>query len=1128
MLSQSWLRLGVSLLIGAAAVCALVAWGQSAAANESAVPVPRSIPSAIESPSPLPARVEVDAPWEVLAAHRTTTPTLNLGLHNALVSGFTPRPEPIELVLLRDDLIVASAMANPVPDGSGGYLYAAKLYRHYGFTGIGGGGGGYCCLVQSGDRLQAAQAGAVVSLTVPLLTALADQSIATVYGQAPPTATVDGYLYHFADPTISFQETVTASPTGSYTLEFGFQTTMTARDYGFVFYADAASNQVYRRFNAPYLQVGLGSRYVDGLVAPCTPITLSLYDDKGLLQTQPYYSGDSDGDFHLDLGHAGPTPDVGQRVVVTAAGQVISLTIPLLMALPDPVADQVTGQAPPGTPVQVDLYEGPERMGYHEGPPGGQPDARVIVTAATVGGIYTATFNDIMAGDYGAVYVTNLAGHRTYRRFGVPFLRACLGDYYLDGQVNESGPFTVTVIGQSGLVRDIHTVYAYEGGRFYDDGEWWRSELRLSAGDRVSVVTRAGAVLAMTMPTLTAQADQRSETVYGQAPPLSPLRVGYSPVDDPHYPPSPTPYPPPTPYPLLSPPEEAGLPSVDSPDLKAGGGRPYSDYDHEYVLTLTSTASGVYTADMSVLVTMTAGDQGAVFYVNPVGYEVVREYVVPPMPYVRAQVGGGQVSGVTGATGEVRVTLRDAAGHVKATATDYIYPWDSFSFLVHFYSAVIEAGDTIEVATDEKIIAVKVPPLSTVADWETDTISGLAPLYASLYVTCYGDGCGWQTWTITATSAGTYSLGLGGQVDIARGDRLEVTYTDPAGNQLWAMQRIAQLRAALYGHQVYIGGPAYGPFTFTLRAPDGMPLYTTTGTLGYNGETSIYLADPISWTPIRLEPSQTITANVTGDQLELSLPLLIAQADVTADVVSGLAPPGAVLQISVGWQTSYVTATSAGTYSLDLSDVLDIAPGALGDVIYRDEEGNRVSVEFGGPYLDVTLGASYVSGIAPSGAPVTVTLYDSSGVFKGSGRDDWFYGYAARFSVWLDDGHGNPTPVEGGDWLVVRSPGGEMSFAVPLLSATFDRETQVLSGLAPANVWLEVYLAGAHRRIQAGAGGTYAMDWADLAPQPGNSGTVHHVDERGNQTTVPFEIPYNQIYLPVILRERGAMVILTR
>jgi len=1067
MLSHSWLRLGLSFLIGVGAVCTLIAWGKSAAAHD-------SLPPGILTPPLAPVLPAVDAPWDLLVSTQATTLTLNLGLHNALVSGATPRPDLVELTLFRDGEIVATATAYPFPDGSGGYLYAATLYNYYGYTPAGGGGGGYFCLVQAGDHLQAEQTATVVSLTVPVLTALADQSATTVYGEAPPTAMLDVYFYAYTDPSAGLHETVTASASGSYTLDLSAQTAMSARDNGFVFYA-GASGQVYRRYNVPFLQIGLGSRYVSGIVAPCTYITLSLYEQGNMLYTTPYvYSGD-EGDFDT---YVAPAVQTGHHVVITAAGQVVSLTAPLLTAAPDPVAERLTGEAPPGVAVRIDLYRGPftDYWSYWSGPPTGDPGASQTVTAEISSGVYTATFDDLRASDYGAVYVTSSQGHQTYLRFAVPFLRARLGSYFLNGQVGGGESVTITVIGRSGLVRDVRSPYVYENGYFCDADEWEYGGLRLSTGDRVSATTSSGEVMALTMPTLTAQTDVVNNLVYGQAPPSSPLRVSLS-------------------------------PAVYDPK---GGGWPCPDYDYPYGLSLTSTASGLYTAHWNSLVTMSIGDEGAVFYTNPDGYQVVREYSVP---YIQANVGGDEVSGVIHGIGQVEVTLRNAASQVKATATDYnYYGWTTFG--VSLYPVVIEAGDTIEVATAEQVMLAQVPALSLVADWEADTITGQAPPNASAALACQGNGCGSQNWTITATAAGTFHLDLSGQVDIARGDDLTLTYTDPDGNQFWTWQRIAQLQATLHSNQVSVGGPTNAALTLTLLAPGGSPLYTTTSQLDSNGWTTLYLYDPTSWSPLFLEPGQTITTTVDGESFEMTLPLLTAQTDVDDDTVSGLAPPGAVLQVVVDWQTSYITATAAGAYTLYLSSVQDIGAGSSGRVNYWDAEGNEVLVIFGAPHLSLTLGDSLVSGVAPGGAPLTVTLYDAFGDFKGSDVEVWAnYG---QFSAWLVDEHGSPVPIASGDRIVVQSPGGEMSFIVPALSAAFDHETKVLSGVAPAAGWLAVDLAGAHRRVQAGSDGAYAMDWADLSPAPGAWGTVNYVDGYSNVVKVPFQVPYYQAYLPVL------------
>jgi hypothetical protein len=178
--------------------------------------------------------------------------------------------------------------------------------------------------------------------------------------------------------------------------------------------------------------------------------------------------------------------------------------------------------------VQVDLYRGPLEHGYPYGPPSGEPDYTLSITA-TLTGTYTANFTglaDVAAGDYGVVYVTNAAGHQAYCRLAVPFLQARLGDYRLTGQVNGGEQVTVTVWGSSGVPRDVHFVQVYDNGYFYDYD--WQGGLRLLVGDQVTVTAQDGEETGLTAPLLTAYADQTNSTVYGQAPPNSPLRVEVS------------------------------------------------------------------------------------------------------------------------------------------------------------------------------------------------------------------------------------------------------------------------------------------------------------------------------------------------------------------------------------------------------------------------------------------------------------------------------------------------------------------------------------------------------------------------------------------------------------------------
>jgi hypothetical protein len=1048
-----------------------------------------------------------------LASQQVTTLTLNLGLHSRMVSGSTPRPEPIALSLTRDGELIASSTAMPFPSGSGGYLYAATLFEVYVYGG-GGGGGGYCYpAIEPDDVLLAVQAGQTHSLTVPLLTALADQNTVMVYGQTAPSATLSVYLYRYDDTSVVYQQTVTATTTGGYQADFGGLAPLAPRDYGYVFHVSGGGNHVYARYNVPFLRVGFESDYLQGVVAPCAVITATLREPSGAPRDLAYGFSSSNGAFSVYFS----TPSqVGDTLVVTAAGQVVSMTIPTLTAHPDAANDVVFGEALPGAAVEVDLYRGPLGYSYPSCPPYGDPDYSLSVTSALTGtlmGVYAADFSGlagVIAGDYGAVYLTDAAGFQVYRCFAVPFMRAHLGDYYLTGQVNGSGPLTVTVWGSSGIPRDVHWIQAYGSGYFYDDD--WEGELRLLAGDRVTVTTRDGEETGITMPWLTANADRANSIVYGQAPPNSSLRVGLSAVG-------------------------LGL---------AGGGPPYDPY-YDYTLWVTSTASGVYTADFSSLTTMQPGDQGAVFYVDPQDYEAYLEFSVLAAPAVRVQSGGNYVGGALPVeSGQVVVTLRDALGRVKATASTWAYDWGSFD--VHLYRdgqpVIIKAGDTVEVtagdtriqtptptsyptshavenAAEDIFIVVAVPTLTVQADRVADVLSGQAPPDAPVEVTWRG-GDDWdeagRTWIVTATAAGDYELDLGAQVDLDRGDQIEVAWTDENGNQVWVAYRVSRIDAALRRNSVYVFGPAYRPLTLTLLSASHALLYTGTDTFNASGRARFGLYDQ-SGAPLYLGTGQTLVADLADEVMTATLPHLTARVDPQADTVSGEAPPRARLMISFGyydWNYWPVTATVAGTYSLDLSDIVGGGSIGNGEVVYLHPDGHRVTLNYFAPHIEVALGQPYVNGVAPGPGVVTVTLRDAGGNVKGSGADtSWCGGW---FYVSLADAQQEPAPVSGGDEVVVEAAGSVMAFSVPTLTASFDRQTGILTGAAPAGVWLSVVLAGGSRRIQAGADGTYAMDWGDLSPSPGAQGYVRITDGLGNETRLYFAVPYYDLYLPLASR----------
>lgn len=1040
----------------------------------------------------------------LLGVQQAVTLTLNLGLHSGLVSGAAPRPESIAISLTRDSQTIAIAAATPFPDGSGGYLYAATLCEpsSYGVSGGGGGCSGCYPIIEPGDVLQAAQAGRVVSLTVSVLTALAEQDTATVYGQSSPTTTLDVYFYRYGNPAVAYQQTVTTTSLGDYQAHFGL-TPFAPRDYGYVF-ADVADNHVYARYNVPFLQSEVEGEHVSGIVAPCTTITGALHDDAGVLRTLTYGFACSDGAFDIALDRA--SLQANDTVIVTAAGQTISMTIPPLTAHPDAIHNVIAGVAPPGAAVRVDLYRKPLR-GWESVLWPGLPDHSLSVTA-TLTGTYMADFGplDVVTGDYGAVWVTDARGYEAYRRFAVPFLRARLGDYFLMGQVNGGGLITITVLSGNGVLREVRSAWAYGDGYFSDYD--WDGGLRLVAGDWVTASGPAGVEVGLRIPKLTATADMARSLVQGQAPPNSPLRVEVSQYWHPLH------------------------------QQVTGGG----DYPL-YTVWVTSTASGVYTADFSNLTTFQQGYEGAVFYTNPEGHETYLEFSVPAAPFVRVQSGSNYVNGVLPLGESATVTLRDALGRVRATAA--AWPDHQGTFSVYLYQdnqpAIIVAGDTVEVATrsasvptpipsptrppappggiaaGSTLLTVAVPTLTVQVDVPADRLSGQSPPNTPLVITwqCYAPWSPSQrTWIVTSTTAGTYVLDLSGQVDLKGGDTIEVVWTDGNGNQVWLAYPIPRIEVALGGDRVALRGPIYAPVTLTLLSANGTSLSTTSTTLdGYGWAWFHY---PLQDGALRT--GHTLIANLPGTVMTLTLPHLTARADVLSNTVSGEAPPEARLIITLEYWWNYywpVTATVNGAYSMDFGGTVDIHAGSTGEVIYLHPDGHLVRLDYAVPHVAVTLGDSYVEGMATGSGAISITLHDGSDGFKGLGSGFvWPWQY---FYIPLTDLRGNPVAVAGGDRIVVESRDGVMTFTVPALTVSFNRETGVLTGTAPAMVWLQITLKSGTRRVQSSVDGIYVMDWSDLSPGAGERGAVRYVDHQGNQTWLYFVVPYNT-YLPLLAK----------
>ena len=326
-----------------------------------------------------------------------------------------------------------------------------------------------------------------------------------------------------------------------------------------------------------------------------------------------------------------------------AAGQVFSITLPQLSAVASLAPPGVSGQAPPSAAVEVRSYRGPlveAVLPIWES----QPET-VITALASPGGNYSASL-PLASGDYGAAFLTLADEHQAYARCAASWLYARMqgdGDNYggqiIAGQVDAPlEGITVSIQGPSGYLKAWAQRWTDSAGAFeIYPGDFSSTRLGIETGDVVRVETGEGEAISLSMPALSASADQRLATVSGSASPGARLTV----VAEETYPP----------YPPAAAPE--------------GDGNPYEE---TVTRVVTASQTGDYLADFSDQVIFNDYTHGLVSMDNLDGFRVGRGWSVRSCPprLVYAQVGANRamLSGADLCT-DYTVRLVDAFGNLK-------------------------------------------------------------------------------------------------------------------------------------------------------------------------------------------------------------------------------------------------------------------------------------------------------------------------------------------------------------------------------------------------------------------------------------------------------------------------------
>ena len=854
----------------------------------------------------------------------------------------------------------------------------------------------------------------------------------------------------------------------------------------------------------PTINLNLTDGYVAGRVPSPVMVEIAITDQGQVIASRSVLPVPEEGGFYYStyLGYyEGHYLSPDYVVEVTQGAAATSMTVPALTSLAYPQTDVLSGTAPANADLLAYLF------------PAASPG--VVYTSTTTAGGYSAyqldwaPAVDLRPQDSGYILYTQDPGRQAYTRFVAPILRPQVGGSGISGAAAPNSTVDIVVEDAAGEQVGSLTAYANSDGDFCGggggEGGGYHADFTISPTDRVTAVA-GGQTFSMTVITLTAQADRQAGQVWGQAPASRPVEV-----------------------------------------LRFAG--PASNYGECFLFQqplsqeiVTATADGGYT----VALPLEAANYGAALATTPDGNQVYARYAVPYMHVTLGKTSrpNYRLTRIWGQVAEpsvpITVEVQGPSGYLKdwymltASGSGYFYDQE-YSNL----DLTIESGDLVTLTTPHTPpVSLLLPVLTAAVDINTGIVSGQAPPFSQVVVSA---GYIIYNWTLTATAdaEGQYSVdfsGLGGFDDYVVGDAEWTSmegyhaarHFEAGGGEICP----PRIEAAQVGGNMVHFQSSYGcgEFTFRLRGADGV-IKAESSYINYNGT---YGLEDDEGRPILI---------LTGDQLELEyfgqaaatlipiqqpvydsqqplsadgqvetavVPVLTVSLDPQADQAYGQAPPGAVIDLMVDWDTLLLTTTASaqGAYHFDLAGLVDLQAGSELRIAIQ---GQPYFYTLGLlPVINASLYNLWMYGVLPPLVPYTITLSSPGTVIT---QVTGYVDSSGSFQTSLyPPPEGNPFPKPG-DLLKVETPDRFWQMIFPWLTAHVDTSTGVISGEAPPDSRLAVYLdftenPSSSQIVTATASGMYSASFPILDVLNMHTGYVQHFTTEDMRTILHFGRPH--------------------
>ncbi len=367
--------------------------------------------------------------------------------------------------------------------------------------------------IQGGDTIIFEYDGESEPWEVPPLDIHLDAAGRQVTGTAPADLPVNVNVMQLFSPDGNFHSlsrVLTLTTSGVFTLPLTFTPTA-----GTVAYAHLNTGGVefVTRDALPWLEVDLVHLQADGILPPLTPYTLTHCTGMTCTQDAAGYANEI-GEWEVSLQSA---PSAGDVYSLTLPSGTLTLSVPALTALLDARTASVSGQAPAGARLQVQLS-----CRKFDFLPWARP---LIVTTADANGRYQAAFPTLVGCEPldGAVFYLSSSGATARLDFTAPYWEVTLGSRNVQAVApSPGGKVQVAWYAASGEVYSNSLTASTAYGQMY-----LYLPQGVQSGDRLVMTDTRGLVVSYTVPQVRAEHDYARQVLVGTAPPNSPVEVTF-------------------------------------------------------------------------------------------------------------------------------------------------------------------------------------------------------------------------------------------------------------------------------------------------------------------------------------------------------------------------------------------------------------------------------------------------------------------------------------------------------------------------------------------------------------------------------------------------------------------------